>query len=184
LILKHFRACSAWTVHVKTVHILPLAEHAFLACPARDEIGSVHAQDATKPPPRMLSMRTQQFSKMTQESLIKMQISPTKIQNFEKPSRHPSNRTKVKILIKIFGYLSKNLVRVCSVTVEMFEHRNSGEDRRKRSEIFSVNLRRAYKDLIQVKKIQHYIMLEYLQNGCSYFPVMSKTGTPLYSTVT
>jgi hypothetical protein len=30
----------------------------------------------------------------------------------------------------------------------MFEHQNSGENRRKRSEIFFENLRRAYKDLI------------------------------------
>jgi hypothetical protein len=29
-----------------------------------------------------------------------MQISPIKNQNFEKPSRNPSNRTKVKILKK------------------------------------------------------------------------------------
>jgi hypothetical protein len=36
----------------------------------------------------------------------------------------------------------------CSVTAEMFEHRNSGENRRKRTEFFSENLRRAYKDLI------------------------------------
>jgi hypothetical protein len=37
-----------------------------------------------------------------------MQISPIKNQNFEKPSRNPSNRTKVKILgKKILGYLSK-----------------------------------------------------------------------------
>ncbi len=54
---------------------------------------------------------------------------------------------------KIFGYLSKKIwFRVCSVTAEMFEHRNSGENRRKRSEIFFENLRRAYKDLIWVKK--------------------------------
>ena len=45
---------------------------------------------------------------MTQKSLIKMQISPIKNPNFEKPSRNPSNRTKVKILKKKnFGYLSK-----------------------------------------------------------------------------
>jgi hypothetical protein len=31
-----------------------------------------------------------------------MQISPIKNQNFEKPSRNPSNRTKVKILGKNF----------------------------------------------------------------------------------
>jgi hypothetical protein len=37
-----------------------------------------------------------------------MQISPLKNQNFVKPSRKLSNRTKVKILRKkIFGYLSK-----------------------------------------------------------------------------
>ena len=35
---------------------------------------------------------------MTQKSLIKMQISPIKNQNFEKPSRNLSDRTKVKIL--------------------------------------------------------------------------------------
>jgi hypothetical protein len=62
--------------------------------------------------------------------------------NFQKPSRNPSNRTKVKILKKkIFGYLSKKIwFRVCLVTAEMFEHRNSGENRRKRSEIFFLNL--------------------------------------------
>ncbi len=37
-----------------------------------------------------------------------MQISPIKNQNFEKPSRNPSNRTKLKIVKKkCFGYLSK-----------------------------------------------------------------------------
>jgi hypothetical protein len=79
-----------------------------------------------------------------------MQISPIKNQNFEKLSRNPSNRTKVKILKKkIFGYLSKKIwFCVCSVTAEMFEHRISGENRRKRGEIFFGNLRRAYKDLI------------------------------------
>jgi hypothetical protein len=79
-----------------------------------------------------------------------MQILPIKYQNFEKPSRNPSNRTKVKILKKnFFGYLSKKIwFCVCSVTAEMFEHRNSGENRRKRSKIFFENLQRAYKDLI------------------------------------
>jgi hypothetical protein len=37
---------------------------------------------------------------MTQKSLLKMQISPIKNQNFEKPSRNLSDRTKVKILKK------------------------------------------------------------------------------------
>ncbi len=45
---------------------------------------------------------------MTQKSLIKMQISPIKNQNFEKPSRNLSDRTKVKILKKKFlGYPSQ-----------------------------------------------------------------------------
>jgi hypothetical protein len=39
-----------------------------------------------------------------------MQISPIKNQNFEKPPRNPSNRTKVKIFKqKFFGYLSKKI---------------------------------------------------------------------------
>jgi hypothetical protein len=94
-----------------------------------------------------------------------MQISPIQNPNFEKPPRNLFNRTKVKILKKnFFGYLSKNIwVRVCSVTAEMFEHRNSGENRRKRNEIFFENLRRAYKDLILGQnKIQNYLMLVYL----------------------
>ncbi len=37
---------------------------------------------------------------MTQKSLIKMQISPIKNPNFEKPSRNLSKRTTVKILKK------------------------------------------------------------------------------------
>jgi hypothetical protein len=45
---------------------------------------------------------------MTQKSQIKMQISPLKNPNFEKPSWNLSNRTKVKILKeKNFGYLSR-----------------------------------------------------------------------------
>jgi hypothetical protein len=49
---------------------------------------------------------------MTQKSQIKMQISPIKNQNFEKPSRNLSDWTKVKILKKknFFGYLSKKFV--------------------------------------------------------------------------
>jgi hypothetical protein len=44
---------------------------------------------------------------MTQKSPIKMKISPIKYQIFEKPSRNPSNRTKVKILGKKFLDISK-----------------------------------------------------------------------------
>ncbi len=67
-----------------------------------------------------------------------MQISPIKNQNFEKPSRILPNRTKVKILgKKIFGYLSKKIwFRVCSVTAEMFEHRNSGEKSKEKKRNF------------------------------------------------
>ncbi len=83
-----------------------------------------------------------------------MQISTIKNQNFEKPFRNPSYRTQVNILKKIFfGYLSNKIwFRVCSVTAKMFELRNSGENRRKRSKIFFENLPREYKDLILVKK--------------------------------
>jgi hypothetical protein len=46
--------------------------------------------------------------KITQKYQIKLQILIINIQNFEKPSETPSNRTKVKILDnKIFGQLSK-----------------------------------------------------------------------------
>jgi hypothetical protein len=79
-----------------------------------------------------------------------MQISRIKNSNFKKPSRNLTNRTRVKILKqKMFGYLSKKIwFRVCSVNAEMFEHQNSGENRRKKSEIFFENLQRAYNDLI------------------------------------
>ncbi len=83
-----------------------------------------------------------------------MQISTIKNPNFEKPFRNQFNRTQVNILKKkFFGYLSKKIrFRVCSVTAKMFELRNSGENRRKRSEFFFENLPREYKDLILVKK--------------------------------
>jgi hypothetical protein len=79
-----------------------------------------------------------------------MQISPTKNKKVEKLSRNLSNRTQVMILKKKILDISQTKIwlRVCSVTAEMFEHRNSGENRRKRSETFFENLRRAYKDLI------------------------------------
>jgi hypothetical protein len=70
-----------------------------------------------------------------------MQILPIKNLNFEKPLKNLSDFEE-----NFFWF------RVCSVTAEMFEHRNSGKNRRKRSEIFFENLRRAYKDLIYVKK--------------------------------
>ncbi len=69
--------------------------NSFFVCSACDKISSAYAQHAIKSFPRMLSIR--------------MQISPVKNPNFEKPSRNLSNRTKVKILKKkfFFGYLSK-----------------------------------------------------------------------------
>jgi hypothetical protein len=80
-----------------------------------------------------------------------MQISPIKNPNFEKPSRKPIREDQSEDLEeKNFLHISQKKIwfRVCSVTAEMFEHRNSGENRRKRSEILFENLRRAYKDLI------------------------------------
>ncbi len=64
-----------------------------------------------------------------------MQIWTKNNLNFEKPSRNPSYRNKVKILKKknfdsspkIFG------------SAKMFEHRNSGKNRRKRIEFFFEN---------------------------------------------
>jgi hypothetical protein len=134
----------------KTVNILPLAEHARKFVPACDEIGSAYAQHAIKSFPRMLSIGMLQFSKMTQKSLIKMQISPTKNPNFEKPSRNLSNRTKVKILKKkFFGYLSKKFgsayaqsPRKCS-NIEILAKIEGKE-----AKFFLENLQRAYKDLI------------------------------------
>jgi hypothetical protein len=83
-----------------------------------------------------------------------MQISTIKNLNLEKPSRNPSNRTIVKILKKKYFWISlkKNLIPRAQSPCKMFELRNSGENRRKLSEIFFENLPRAYKDLISVKK--------------------------------
>ncbi len=143
------------------------------------------AEHARKFVPRMLSVRLNRFRvcsacdkivsayaqhthaiifEDTQKYQIKMQILTINNRNFQKPSRNPSKRTKVKILTKkCFGQLIKKIwFRLCSVTAEMFEHRNSGENRRKRSKKNFENLRRAYKDLIQVKKIPNYLMLVYL----------------------
>jgi hypothetical protein len=79
-----------------------------------------------------------------------MQISTIRNQNVEKPLRKPSNGTYVNFLKEnFFGYLSKKIwFRVCSVTAKMFELRNSGKNRRKRSEIFFKTLPQAYEDLI------------------------------------
>ncbi len=67
-----------------------------------------------------------------------MEILTINNQNFQKPSRNPCNRTKVKILKKKNFWIAqqKNLVPRLLSHRGMFEHRNSDENRRKRSEIF------------------------------------------------
>ncbi len=135
----------------KNVHILQLAEH------------------ARKFIPRMLSMRWNRFRvgsacdkivsayaqhthaiifEVTQKSLIKMQMQMKN--HLGTYLIGPKWRFWEKKFLDISQ--KKFWFRVCSVTAEMFEHRNSGENRRKRSKIFFENLRRAYKDLIKVKK--------------------------------
>ena len=73
-----------------------------------------------------------------------MQTLPIKIQNFDKPSRNLSNRTKVKILIEIwrFGSAYAQSPRKCS-NIEIL-----GKIEGKEAKFFFENLRRAYKDLI------------------------------------
>jgi hypothetical protein len=67
-----------------------------------------------------------------------MQILTIDNQNFEKPSRNQSNKTKVKIKIDFFKYLTnKTLFRICSVTSKMFEHRNSSKWKEKNRNFFS-----------------------------------------------
>ncbi len=98
----------------KNVHILPLAEHArkfvphmlsmrwnrFRVRSACDKIVSAYAQHT-------YAINFENDSKIPNT----MQISPIKNQNFEKPSRNLSNRTKVKILkIPILDISQKNLV--------------------------------------------------------------------------
>ncbi len=129
---------------------------------------------------------------MTQKSLIKMQILPIKNQYFENPSRNPSNRTKVKILgEKFFGYLSKKILfRVCSFTAEMFEHWNSGKNRRKEAKFFS----KIYEGHIRIwfrskknSKLSHAcVPLTSLQSSCpllflSYLKLCLNLGKCLIS---
>jgi hypothetical protein len=79
-----------------------------------------------------------------------MQISAIKNKNFEKLSRNPSNRTKVKILkkknfwVSLKKYLVPRMLSHCgNVRISKF-WRKSKEKKRN----FFANLRRAYKDLI------------------------------------
>ena len=127
-----------------------MSGNSFLVCSVCDEIDSAYAQHAIKSFPRMLSIRMLQFSKNTKKCHIKMQILTINNRNFQKPSRNPSNRTKVKILKKKKFWIAhqKNLVP------RMFSHRGNvqtSEFWRKSKEKkrnFFKNLRRAYKDLI------------------------------------
>ncbi len=76
---------------------------------------------------------------MTQKSLIKMQISPIKNPNFEKSPRKPIYKDQSEDLEKKnFGIsLKKICFRVCSVTAEMFEHRNMAKIEGKEAKFFS-----------------------------------------------
>ncbi len=84
-----------------------------------------------------------------------MQISPIKNPNFEKPSRNLSNRTKVKILEKKnfldisqkkFGSAYAQSPRNC-LNIKILAKIEGKE-----ANFFLENLRRAYKNLIYVKK--------------------------------
>ena len=79
-----------------------------------------------------------------------MQILTINNRNFQKPSRNPSNRTKVKILKKKKFWIAhqKNLVP------RMLSHRGNVRTSKfwrklkEKKRNFFENLRRAYKDLI------------------------------------
>ena len=76
-----------------------------------------------------------------------MQISPTKNQNFEKPSRNLSNRTKMKILKKNFLDISQKKVgsayaqspRKCS-NIEILA-KIEGKEAKKFSKIYEGHIR-------------------------------------------
>ena len=94
---------------------LSIRGNLFLVCSACDEIGSAYAQHAIKSFPRMVSIRNNacyNFRKILKKYQIKMQILTLNNQNFQKPSRNPSNRTKVKILKEKNFWIAhqKNLV--------------------------------------------------------------------------
>ncbi len=93
-----------------------------------------------------------------------MQILRIINQNFEKPSRNliepRSDRTKVKILKKKnFGIsLKKNLVpRMLGYRGNVRTSKFQRKSKEKKRIFFLKNLRRIYKDLIQVKKISKII---------------------------
>jgi hypothetical protein len=151
--MKFVPCMLSMDLHVKTVHILPLADH------------------AQKFVPRMLSMRWNRFLLRSvcdkivsayakhahaiifenyKKSQIKMQISTIKNQSFEKPFRNASNRTKVNFLKKNLFWISlqKNLVP------RMLSHRENvrtstfwRKSKEKKGNFYQ-KFTRAYKDLI------------------------------------
>jgi len=94
-----------------------------------------------------------------------MQILIIKNQNFQTPSRKPSNRTKLKILKK-----------KCFWTA----HKKNGENRRKSSEIFFKNLRREGFDLGQ-KKFKIISCLCTFKLTLPFSPRLSFFLIPMYS---
>ncbi len=141
-------------LHVKTDHILQLAEHAwkfvprmlsvwgncFLVCSMCDKIVSAYAQHAHAI-----------ILKIIQKSQIKMQILTIKNLNFEKLLRNPFKRTKENFEEQIcFGYLSKTIwFHVCSVTAKTVWTSKFWRKLKERNRIFFLeNLPRACKDLI------------------------------------
>ncbi len=88
-----------------------MRRNSFLVCSACDEIGSEYAQHAIKSFPRMLSICMLLLSKMTQKSLIKMQISPIKIKILKNRLGTYLIGPKWRFWKKIFWVsLKKNLV--------------------------------------------------------------------------
>jgi hypothetical protein len=113
---------------------LSMRGNSFLVRSVFDEIGSAYAQHA--------------HAIIYEKYQIKMQILTRNNRNFQKLSQNPSYRTKVKILkkksfldssSKKFGSAYAQSPRKCS-NIEILA--------KNRSEIFSENLPRAYKDLI------------------------------------
>jgi hypothetical protein len=112
-------------LHVKTVHILPLAKHArkfvpcmlsvrwncFLVCLVCDKIVSAYAQHA--------HCACYNFQKLLKNPKLKCKFRQ-KNQNFEKPFRNPSNRTKVNFWKKHFLDISPK-----SLVPRMLSHREN-----------------------------------------------------------
>jgi hypothetical protein len=125
----------------------------FLVCSVCDEIGFEYAQHTH-------AIIFEKYSK----NQIKMQILTLNNRNFQKPSRKPSNRTKLKILKNNFFWIAdqKNLVpRMLShcgnVRTSKF-WRKSKEKKR----IFFRKFTKGIEGFDLGKKILNYLMLVYL----------------------